>query len=61
MIDIIVSVITAIALGGLLFWAFRPASRKWFEFPKYKMLADERRFSDPGRSRESRTVDKPRR
>ena len=60
MIDIIVSVITAIALGCLLYWAFRPAVRQWFEFPKYKMLEDERRFSELGRSREPRTGDKPR-
>ena len=45
MIDIIVGVITAIALGCLLYWAFRPAVRQWFEFPKYKMLEDEKRFS----------------
>lgn len=45
MIDIIVSVITAIALGCLFFWAFRPSVRQWFEFPKYKMLQDERRFA----------------
>jgi hypothetical protein len=55
MIDIIVGVITAIAFGCLLYWAFRPSVRRWFEFPKYKMLEDERRFSqaakeqDPGK------------
>jgi hypothetical protein len=54
MIDIIVSVITAIALGCLLYWAFRPAVRQWFEFPKYKMLEDERRFSEPDTERDPR-------
>ena len=60
MIDIIVSVITAIALGCLLYWAFRPAVRQWFEFPKYKMLEDERRFSDVDKVREAREGDSPR-
>jgi hypothetical protein len=46
MINIIVGVITAVAFGCLLYWAFRPSVRKWFEFPKYKMLEDERRFSE---------------
>jgi hypothetical protein len=26
-------------------WAFRPVARKWFEFPKYKILEDDKRFS----------------
>ena len=46
MINVIVGVITAVAFGCLLSWAFRPSVRKWFEFPKYKMLEDERRFSE---------------
>jgi hypothetical protein len=46
MINIIVGVITAIAAGFLLFWAFRPSFRKWVELPKYKMLKEERRFSE---------------
>jgi hypothetical protein len=57
MIDIIVTVITAIAFGSLLYWAFRPAVRKWFEFPKYKMLEDERRFSEADKAREAREGD----
>ena len=60
MIDIIVSAITAIALGCLLYWAFRPAVRQWFEFPKYKMLEDERRFSEADKAREAREGDSPR-
>lgn len=60
MIDIIVSIITAIALGCLLYWAFRPAVRQWFEFPKYKMLEDEKRFSEFGRNHEPRVVNHPR-
>ncbi len=46
MINIIVGVITAVAFGCLMFWAFRPSAREWFEYPKYKMLEDERRFSE---------------
>ena len=46
MINTIVEVITAIAFGILIFWIFRPVARKWFEFPKYKMLEDDRRFSE---------------
>jgi hypothetical protein len=46
MIDTIVGVIIAIAFGILIFWAFRPVARKWFEFPKYKMLEDDKRFSE---------------
>jgi hypothetical protein len=60
MIDIIVTVITAIAFGCLLYWAFRPAVRRWFEFPKYKMLEDERRFSEAGKERYSREGESPR-
>ena len=60
MIDIIVTVITAIAFGCLLYWAFRPAVRKWFEFPKYKMLEDERRFSEADKARKAREGDSPR-
>lgn len=48
MINTIVAVITAIAFGILMFWAFRPVARKWFEFPKYKMLEDDKRFSEFG-------------
>jgi hypothetical protein len=44
MINTIVGVITAIAFGVLIFWAFRPVARKWLEFPKYKMLEDDKRF-----------------
>ena len=46
MINTIVGLITAIAFGILIFWAFRPVARKWFEFPKYKMLEDDKRFSE---------------
>jgi hypothetical protein len=46
MINAIVGVITAIACGILIFWAFRPVTRKLFEFPKYKMLEDDKRFSE---------------
>jgi hypothetical protein len=60
MIDIIVTVITAIAFGCLLYWAFRPSVRRWFEFPKYKMLEDERRFSGSDKDRDPREGDSPR-
>jgi hypothetical protein len=60
MIDIIVGVITAIAFGCLFYWAFRPSVRKWFEFPKYKMLEDERRFSEADQERNPREADSPR-
>ena len=53
MINIIVTVITAIAFGVLIFWAFRPVARKWFEFPKYKMLEDDDRFSEFDEHRDS--------
>ena len=49
MIDIIVGFISAVSFGILIFWAIRPSARKWFEFPKYKMLEDEKRFSIPDR------------
>ena len=60
MIDIIVAVITAIAFGCLFYWAFHPSVRKWFEFPKYKMLEDERRFSDADKERDPREGESPR-
>jgi hypothetical protein len=60
MIDIIVGTITAIAFGCLLYWAFRPAVRQWFEFPKYKMLEVERRFSESHKHPGSRTANTPR-
>jgi hypothetical protein len=60
MIDIIVGAITAIAFGCLLYWAFRPAIRQWFEFPKYKMLEDEGRFSESHKNPGPRTADIPR-
>jgi hypothetical protein len=53
MIDTIVGVITAIAFGILIFWASRPVARKWFEFPKYKMLEDDKRFSEFDEDRKS--------
>ena len=46
MINTIVEVITAIAFGILIFWILRPVARTWFEFPKYKMLEDDKRFSE---------------
>jgi hypothetical protein len=60
MIDIIVGVITAIAFGCLLYWAFHPSVRKWFEFPKYKMLEDERRFAEADQERNPPEEDSPR-
>jgi hypothetical protein len=45
MINIIVSVCTAIGAVFMLVWMLRPAFRGWVEFPKYRMLANERRFS----------------
>jgi hypothetical protein len=57
MIDTIVGVITAIAFGILIFWASQPVSRKWFEFPKYKMLEDDERFSEFDEDRDQREGD----
>jgi hypothetical protein len=59
MINAIVGVITAIAFGTLIFWAFRPVARKWFEFPKYKMLEDDKRFSEFDEERDPREGDGP--
>lgn len=49
MINIIVGLISAIAAGFLFFWALRPSFRKWVEQPKYRMLKEERRFSEDRR------------
>lgn len=56
MINVIVGVISVVAFGCLLYWALRPSIREWFEFPKYKMLADERRFSESDKKRDSPTA-----
>jgi hypothetical protein len=45
MINVIVGIITVIAVCFLLIWIWRPSFRKWIEMPKYKMLREERRFS----------------
>lgn len=45
MINIIVSACTAIGVVFILVWMLRPAFRGWVEFPKYRMLINERRFS----------------
>ena len=60
MINIIVGVISAIAFGTLIFWTIRPVARRWFEFPKYKMLEDEKRFSELEAARDQRTADNQR-
>jgi hypothetical protein len=52
MINIIVGVITALAVAFLLFWTFRPSFRKWIELPKYKMLEREERFSEERKKRD---------
>jgi hypothetical protein len=59
MINAIVGVITAIVFGILIFWASRPVARKWFEFPKYKMLEDDKRFSEFDEDRDPREGDSP--
>jgi hypothetical protein len=59
MIDTIVGVITAIAFGILIFWIFRPVAREWFEFPKYKMLEDDKRFYEFDEDRDPRGGDSP--
>ena len=46
MINIIVGFVSVVVFAILIFWAFRPMARTWFEFPKYKMLEDYRRFSE---------------
>jgi len=53
MINVIIGIITAIAVGFLLVWISRPSFRRWIEMPKYKMLREEKRFSE-GRQRGSR-------
>jgi hypothetical protein len=45
MINIIVGMITMIAVGFILLWILRPSFRKWVEQPKYTMLESDRRFS----------------
>ena len=57
MINTIVEVITLSAFGILIFWAFRPVAREWFEYPKYKMLEDDERFSEFDEDRDSREED----
>jgi hypothetical protein len=59
MINTIVAVITAIAFGILIFWVSQPVARKWFEFPKYKMLEDDKRFSEFDEDRDPREGDSP--
>jgi hypothetical protein len=59
MINTIVEVITATAFGILIFWAFRPVAREWFEYPKYKMLEDDKRFSEFNEDRDPRGGDSP--
>jgi hypothetical protein len=59
MINTIVGVITAIAFFILIFWAFRPVTQKWFEFPKYKMLEDAKRSSQCDEDRDPREGDSP--
>ena len=44
MINIIVTLCTAIGAAFVFVWMLRPAFRGWVEFPKYQMLANERRF-----------------
>ena len=46
MINLIVSLISAIMLALLLVWWRWPAFRAWIEAPKYSMLRQERRFDD---------------
>jgi hypothetical protein len=38
-----------------MFW--RPSAREWFEFPKYKMLEDDKRFSQFDEDRDPREGD----
>ena len=57
MINTIVEVITGTAFGILIFWAFRPVAREWFEYPKYKMLEDDKRFSEFDEDRDPRGGD----
>ena len=46
MINLIMSVISAIVFGLLLVWWRWPAFRLWIEAPKYFMLRQEYRFDD---------------
>jgi hypothetical protein len=60
MINIIVGAISVIAFGALLFWGLKSSAREWFEFPKYKMLEDDKRFSELEEDLGPRTADSPR-
>ena len=44
MINAIVVVITAIALGFCLVWLLRPSFRRWVEQPKFRMLEQDKEF-----------------
>ena len=46
MINLIVTVISAIMFALLLVWWRWPTFRAWIEAPKYSMLRQERRFDD---------------
>jgi hypothetical protein len=46
MINLIVSLISAIMFALVLVWWRWPAFRFWIEAPKYSMLRQERRFDD---------------
>jgi hypothetical protein len=46
MINFIVGTVSAMAVGFVLFWIFRPSFRKWVEQPKYTVLENHRQFRE---------------
>lgn len=48
MINVIVSIATALASGFVLLWFLRPSFRKWVEQPKYTIIAYDRLFQEIG-------------
>jgi hypothetical protein len=44
MFDVVVSIMTLVALTLIAVWWFRPDLRGWMEEPKYRMLSREKLF-----------------
>jgi membrane-associated phospholipid phosphatase len=51
MMDLIVGIITAFAIGFVLLWILRPSLRKWVERPKYTVLRNDQRFKETEQKR----------
>jgi hypothetical protein len=46
MMNLIVGIISALAIGFVSLWIFRPSFRKWVERPKYTVLQNDQRFRE---------------